>query len=123
MNARLSINCTELDEDDLQALCRDLSVTLNRETDVQAVLLDSPHVSGSRGDPVTVGAIALAFLSSGAAVGLFNVLRVYLQRNSSLQIELQREDGRNLKIQTQNLSSDQLHQTIELACDFLEGSG
>ena len=112
-----------MSDEDVDTLSRDLCLALNRETDVRAELPEGPRVLGSRGDPVTIGTILLASLTSGSAVALFGVLKSYFERNSSLEMELRRGDGRTLKVRSDNLSSGQLNRTLDMAAEFLRVAG
>ena len=53
---------------------------------------------------------------------MFGVLKSYFERSSSTEMEFQREDGKKLVIRAENVDSNQLQQTIELARDFFGGS-
>ena len=55
--------------------------TLQTESDIQAELPQPSTQAGAKGDPVTIGTIALTFISSGAAVALFKIIEVYLSKN------------------------------------------
>ena len=119
MDVRLSITSSDLDAEDIHDLSIDLSMTLIRETDVDAKLAERPTETGGKGEPITVGIIMLAFLTSGAAVSLLNVLKSYFERDSSLEMEFQREDGTKLRIRAENVRSDQIARTREFAREFL----
>jgi hypothetical protein len=122
MGVTLSLGTPQLALEDLHDLTRDLCNTLNRETDLKATLPEEAPRAGAKGDPITVGTIALAFITSGAAVKLFGVLTSYFERNSSMQIELERDDGKNLSIRAENVRPDRIEETIDLAREFLRGS-
>jgi hypothetical protein len=118
----LSISSPELDEERIQDLAFDLCKTLGQEIDVEAKLAERPGQIGDKGDPITLAAIVLTFLTSGAAVGMFNVFKSYFERKSSLEIELQRKDGKKLRIQAQNVSSGQIDRTMQQAEEFFRGA-
>ena len=120
MNVELAITSSQLADDELHALTRDLSMTLNRETRLQAEIAEGPTVSGSRGVELEVGILLLkSLLTSGVAGGMFNVLKSYFERTSSLVLKFRSEDGRELEVRAENMSSDKLQRTIELAEQFL----
>ncbi len=122
MGIKLSLATSSLSPEDLQDLTRELCDAVNDETDLEASLAQAADVSGSKGDPVTIGVIVLAFITSGAAVKLMGVLKSYVERHASLQIELQRGDGQKLAITAENLRSERVEETIDLAKQFLEAS-
>jgi hypothetical protein len=74
MSIQLILTNDDLNEDSLQLLTQDLLQTLGSETDIQAQIVQGEAVQGSKGDPVTLGVLALSFISSGAAVALIGVL-------------------------------------------------
>lgn len=122
MNVSLSLTSDELDEERLHGLCQDLCLSLSRETEVEAKLAKGPTIGGARGEPITLGVIVVTFLASPVAAAMFNVLKAFFERDASLEVELQRDDGETLKIGAQNLSSDQLQQSITLAHEFFRGA-
>jgi len=120
MPVSVSLTTPELDAEDLQVLTRDLCDSINDETELEAALPEGPTTAGSKGDPITLATIALAFITSGAAVQLITVLKAAVERKSTLQIEFERSDGQRLAINAENLSADRLGETIKVAKDFLE---
>lgn len=118
MDVNLSVISGDLVSEDLQNLTRDLCKSLEKEADLDAKLPERPSRPRTRGEPITIGAIVLTALSSGTAVALFNVLKSYFERRSSIEFEFQREDGKKLKVRSENVQADQIGQTIELAREF-----
>jgi hypothetical protein len=118
MDSTLQLTAGDLSDEDLQKLTRDLSKTVNDETGVKATLPEKPGEAGTRGDPITLGTIILTAFSSGTVVALFNVIKSYIERKPSLELEFNREDGQQLKIKAEQLSKDQIDHTIQLANDF-----
>ena len=88
MDATLAVSCDSLAEDDLQSLTRELSTTLNRETDVAAAMPEARPEPGSRGDPAILHTLLLTFMTSGAAVAMFQVIKSYVERNKSLTMTI-----------------------------------
>ncbi len=118
MDSTLQLTASDLSDEDLQKLTRELSKTLNDETEAKATLPEETGGPGSKGDPITLGTIILTALSSGTVVALFNVLKSYIERKSSLAIEFKRKDGQQLKIKAEQLNKHQIDQTIQIANDF-----
>jgi hypothetical protein len=119
MALTLSLSSEELNDEDLQELTTDLCKTIINETDIDAELVEGPTQGGNRGEPITLGLIALTFMNTGAAVALFKVLKSYLDRESSLVIDIQREDGTKLRIKTKNMQSEQVKDTLSEVKIFL----
>ena len=108
----------DLDDDDLFRFTRDFTAVLVDETDLQAELAVGSAPVGARGDPITLGAIAITFFSSGAAVALIKVLETYIARRPSLEVELSRADGGKLAIKAQDLTPQLLAQTQQTVEKF-----
>ena len=119
MDSTLQLTASDLSDEDLQVLTRELSKTLNDETEAKATLPEETGESGSKGDPITLGTIILTALTSGTVVALFNVIKSYIERKPSLELEFTRKDGQQLKIKAEQLNKDQIDQTIQLANDFI----
>ena len=122
MDITLSIACADLSTDDLQELTRDLARTLNEETELTASLPEErSRIAGIRGDLITPAHILLTALSSGTLVALFNVMKSYFERRSTLEMVCKRKDGENFVIRAENLTANQVNETIKLAKEFLGG--
>jgi len=119
MSVMLSIVCDELEAEDLHALTVDLVKTLKEETDLVTSLAETPGEPGQRGMDVLLGQIILTAFSSGAVVALFNILKTYFERKSTLKVNIQRGDGKSFEIRAENLTKGQINETIRIASDFL----
>ena len=83
MELKLNLSSSELDDEVLQALTRQLCDSIADETDISAEILGGAVQQGTKGDIVTIGAIALAFVSGGGVVALCEVLKAYFSREPS----------------------------------------
>jgi hypothetical protein len=120
MDSVVQLTASDLSDEDLQVLTRELSKTLNDETNVRAILPEEPSEAGAKADvAITVGQIILTALTSGTVVALFNVIKAYIERKPSLELEFNRQDGKQLKIRAEHLGKNQIDQTIKLANDFI----
>lgn len=113
MTTRLVLSCSSLSPEQLHSLTADLHRTLCRETEIEATWSEQPGGAGSKGDPLTVGTLLLSLASSGAMVALINVFKALFERSSSIEVELQREEGSKVRIRAENLRGDQLQRTLE----------
>lgn len=121
MDITLQISSTALSAEELDILTRQLAQTIGRETDISAQIPGHQAPPGAKGDPITIGALALSFLSSGAAVALIEVLKTYLGRVSNLAIEVKRTDGSQVSISAQNMKPEQMQDTVARLRSLLEG--
>jgi len=109
MNLTLNLSSTELsDDEELQRLTRQLCDSIADETEIEAEIPSGAVQQGHKGDMVTLATIALTFMSSGAAVALFNVLKAHFERNSSFTIKAKKADGTEVEISAQNIKVEQI---------------
>ena len=116
MDLILKLSTSKLDDEDLQTLTRQLCNSIRDETKIQAKLHSKNSLQNTKGEIVTIGTILLAFLTCGSAVALCEVLEVYLIREPSLIIEVERPEGSKVKLTAQNINPDEL-QAILLQVD------
>ena len=118
MSVDLAISSQRLSEQNLQDLTRDLCKQLNDQGEIQANVPVQPSGPGPKGDMVSLGTLALTFLTSGAAVALFEVAKAYFERDKSLKFVIKNGQGQEFEVTADNLSSSQIDQTIKLANEF-----
>ncbi len=123
MEQSLIVTSAQLGPADVQALTRELVTSINRQTDTEAALPESQPRPGERGDPITLGAIALSVITSGTAVALFQVMKAYFERDESLEMAFERPDGRKLTIKAENMSAQRIDETVAMAKAFFSDSG
>ena len=119
MDVKVAITSERLSDVDLQSLTQQLCTTIVQEAGLDAEMAEQPGSSDTRGAEVALGTIALAFLTSGSAVALFNVFKSYFDRESSLEIELERPDGRRFRMSAQNVGQSHLNRTLQGVQEFL----
>ncbi|HEY6187450.1 MAG TPA: hypothetical protein VIW80_07220 [Pyrinomonadaceae bacterium] len=121
MNITMSLVSTELDEQMLQGVAQELCATINEETPATAAIAEQPSTgeAGHKGDLVSIGTLVLGLLGSGGvAVSLIGVLKSYMERGRPIEIEMERPDGKKLKIKADNVGADKIDQTMKLAREF-----
>jgi hypothetical protein len=111
IDARLSLHNSVMSDEDIQELTVALRRSLQQETDLNARLPEETGGSGTKGDPITIGQIFLAALSSGTVVALLQVLKSYVERKPTLRFEIEKADGSKMKIEAEHLSVAQIEQT------------
>jgi hypothetical protein len=122
MQIRMALGMPDGDAEAIQELTRALAATLAEETNSDAQLDSSPPEKGARGDSVTLGVIVMSVLSSGTAVAVINVLKAFFDRKDSLSIELERGDGRKMKLSLDQGGRKQFEQTLQAAKQFFTGN-
>lgn len=111
MDLTLNLSSSELDNEELQALTRQLCHSIAGETDIQAEIPSSDAVQGTKGEPITIGVITLALLSSPAVVALCEVLKAYFNRPLDA-IELEKADGTKLKLTLKNIKLEDVQKFL-----------
>lgn len=119
MDVELQLSSSKLREDSLDKLTRDLKKTLDHESDINAKIPTGPSEKGMKGEPITIGLLILTFISSGAAVALFNVLKSYFERDSTLEVSLKKADGTEIRVNSKNIQPDQMAKTMNSMNEFL----
>lgn len=122
MKISLQLEAPELSDEDLQQVTRDLCQTINDETAISADTQVGKTVPHGRGEPITIGLLALTLLTSGTAVALCEVVRAYFQRNKSLKVVLKQPGGALFELSAENLRAGQYNQTLALAKEFVGGN-
>ena len=117
MDLILNLGDESLDDEDLRALTVELQRSI--KTDAHASVVTKAPEPGSRGDPVTLGALALALISSGAVTSLISVPAAFAARRSSLEFEVTAENGEVLKLTAENLRGPQVDESIKIVKDFI----
>jgi hypothetical protein len=120
MNITLQLSSAALPHEELDALTRQLAQTISSETAITAQIPEHQPTAGAKGDLITVGVLALSFLSTGAAVALIEVFKTYLGRVSNLAIEVKRPDGSQVSISAQNMKPEQMQDTVTRSSSLLE---
>jgi len=112
MDLSLTLGDERLDPEGLHELALELRRSIETHTDARATLVTGTARLGSKGEPVTMGALALALITSGAVGSLVRVLGSYVSRRPTLQFELRRPDGATLTLTAEHLHEAQLDRTL-----------
>ena len=118
MQVKLTLLSDAVGDDALDELTRDLCATLNKETEVSAEMAEGALEPGAKGDAMSLGTLLLTFLSSGTAVALFEVAKAFFERNSNLELELERPDGAKMVVRAKNVDAERIDSTLNEAREF-----
>ncbi len=118
MQVKLTLLSDAVGDDGLDELTRDLCATLNEETEVSAEMAEGALEPGAKGDAMSLGTLLLTFLSSGTAVALFEVAKAFFERNSNLELELERPDGAKMVVRAKNVDAERIDSTLNEAREF-----
>jgi hypothetical protein len=115
VNAHLTLRLSAtLPDTRIARLTRDLERDLNR-AGIKAEPVEAESSPGERGEPITLGVLALALISSGALKGLVGCLKTYLSREPSLVIKVQHPNGSQVEINSRNVDAADVRAALEVA--------
>ncbi len=116
-----SLSASDLDDEALQGLTQQLRCDLRDEAGIESAPVKQPAPAGAKGELEIIGQILVAAVGAGGAiVGLVNVLKAYVQRKPSLQIEMQDETGRKLTVKADDLRASDLSKLVQSTQKFFE---
>jgi len=116
----LTLSSKEMRGKALQDLTQDLCDTLVREARINAELKKASPAKGEKGDPITMGVLVLAFITSGTAVGLINAISAYFARSKTLEFSFKKPNGDAISIKSENLTPEERERTLQQLQDFLK---
>jgi len=93
-------------------LTRDLERDLSREG-IRARAVEAAAVPEEKGEPVTLGVIALALVTSGAIKALIGCLKAYVSREPALTIKIKRKDGIEVEVNARNVDAPDVLAALE----------
>jgi hypothetical protein len=96
----------------LARLTRDLERDLSR-TGIRARHVEAPPTTGQKGEPITLGVLALALITSGAVKALIECFKAYLSRERSLTIKFARADGTQVEVTSRNVDTPAVRGALE----------
>jgi Effector Associated Constant Component 1 len=95
----------------LAQLTRDLERDLSR-AGIRARPVEAPPTPGERGEPITLGVLALAFITGGTVKALIECFKAYLSRERTLTIKCAR-DGMPLEVTARNVDAPAVREALE----------
>src|ERR1044072_8799262 len=117
----MTVATDDLDVEEVHDLTFYLCATFNSDCDAEAAVPSGEREERTKGDAVTVGTIILTLLGGGGAVvSLINVLKSYFERGHHFDVNLKREDGRELTVKADNLNDRQVEQMKLILQEFLK---
>ena len=98
-------------DDRLAKLTHDLEHDLSR-AGIQVNLTEAPQVRGEKGEPITLGVLALALISHGAVTAIIECFKAYISRERALTIKLSSIDGAAVEITERNIDTVAVRETL-----------
>jgi hypothetical protein len=105
-SARLSL-VAPLPSERIARLTRDLQRELGRVGVTASAPTEEPALR-TRGEPVTLGVLALALVTSGVITALLECLKAVISREKKLTVKITGTTGGSIEIDAQNVSSPEI---------------
>ena len=99
------IELSNISKKRIDRFARDLKFSLSK-SGIKSDFVEGNYGPGERGDAITLGTLALAFISSNALVAFVDCLKVYIEREENLNIKITTTDGKTLEINSKNIDSE-----------------
>jgi hypothetical protein len=115
MNLELQLSSNELDEEDLQALTRELCAHIEEETGIPAEIPSGAVVQGAKGAEVEAAVILLPILLPlllKMTTSFCDVLKTSLNRTPSLKIKLITPDNRKIDVDVKNFDAEEIQNIL-----------
>ena len=113
MAITIELSSTELANEDLQKLTRQLCAALRDTPKSEAVLVTTPGATGAKGDLPAWGQIAIASISVVSAA--VTVIGGYLQRSKSVTVKFHPDNGKVIEVSGTNMDEEKLNQLFAKA--------
>ena len=114
MPIELSLTAADLVDDELQTLTRELREALRDEGVAAELVTASAPAHTKGGEWEVIGQLIIKGLSiGGGGAALFNVMKTYLQRKPTLEIEVKRKGGDTIKVKADDLSKEERRAVLQ----------
>lgn len=120
METSLFVAASSLSSEEVTGLTDELCKAIQENENVSAEVSKSVASSGAK-DAIAFGTIVLAFISSGAAVALFETLRSYFDRTPSLELRFEKENGDKFLLRSKHMRGPEFAKSLDAARTFFQG--
>ena len=117
MGFSLFVSASRLSLEDVSELTDDLCETIQDDANISAEVSKNTASTGGK-EAIAFGTIVLAFISSGAAVAMFDALRSYFDRAPSLVLRFEKENGDKLLIRAKHMRGTEFANSLHEARKF-----
>lgn len=100
---QITLDGGDLSEGQQQDRVRQLTREIEARTDTRTSLAREQGDGTTKGDPLTIGSFVMAFMSTGAAVAAFEVIKTWLQREKIGSATIKTADGTEVTIDSANV--------------------
>lgn len=107
---QITLDGADLSEGEQQARVRQLAREIETRTEAKTALSRTQGTGGTKGDPLTIGAFVMTFMSSGAAVAAFQVIKSWIEKDKVGSATFKTADGTEVTINNANV--DQIESIV-----------
>jgi hypothetical protein len=120
-DASLTLTLTaDISGERLAQLTRDLERDLSR-AGVRARAVETPSVPGQRGEPITLGVLVLALITSGTVKAVIECFKAYLSRERTLSFKFASADGTQVEVTARNMDTPGIREALEAVASTKSG--
>lgn len=107
----ISLAGEDLDAHDQQTRVKQLAREIEARTEARTALSRSDGDGTTKGDPLTIGALVMTFMTSGVAVAALGVLKAWIERGRVSSATIKGPDGTEVTIT--NTNADQIEAMVK----------
>jgi membrane-associated two-gene conflict system component 1 (EACC1) len=119
MGTSLKLSGDQLGDAELQRMTDEMADVLGREAGITAEVPRRQPGPGEKGEPITIGLLVMAAITSGAIPAFFDVVGSFVQRSRRLEISVTGNDGRTVTLTSENVSQKDREHTIAQLRDLM----
>lgn len=107
----ISLDGADMSEAEQQTRVRQLTREIEARTDAKTALARTQGDGTTKGDPLTIGAFLVTFMTSGVAVATLGVIKSWIERDKIEGVTVKNADGMEIAINGANL--DQIETLVK----------
>ncbi len=113
-DASLRVSISGLPDTRLAQLTRELAFDLSR-AGIDARPVEMSPVPGEKGEPVTLGVLVLALVTSGTIKAVIGCFKSYFSRERTLSLRITCRDGKEVEVTARNVDMPAVREALEAA--------
>ena len=119
-DAPLKVSISGLPDTRLAQLTRELAFDLSR-LGIKARPVELSPVPGEKGEPITLGVLALALVTTGTVKVAIECFKSYFSRERTLSMRLTSADGKQVEVTARNVDTQAVREVLETAVSARSG--
>jgi hypothetical protein len=119
-DASLRVSVSGLPDTRIAQLTRELAFDLSR-AGIDARPVEMSPTPGERGEPITLGVLALALVTTGTVKAAIDCFKSYFSRERTLSMTLTCADGKQVEVTARNVDTSAVREALEAAVSAKSG--